>query len=179
MSTTQAEANPLKVIVYSSDRLVRQQVCLALGRKIASDLPELDIREFATQPALFKAMDAEVFDVAVLDGEAVPGGMGISYQMKEEIADSAPVVLLVARRDDAWIAAWSRAEAICAYPIDPIRLPETVAQVVRNARAGVASELSGEGFEVPGVSSRHPNSDTDEHDRSGQAETRHGTATVR
>lgn len=172
MSTTVKNAEPpateqdgkLKVIVYSSNRLVREEVKVALGRKIASDLPELEIFEFATQPALFEALDNESFDVAVLDGEAVPGGMGIAHQMKEEIPNVAPVVLLVARRDDAWMAAWSRAEAISAYPIDPLRLPESVAQVVRDRRSGAKNALSSTFGLTPGQSSRHPGRDDDGHD---------------
>ena len=154
----------LRVIVYSSNRLVREEVKLALGRKVASDLPELEIFEFATQPALFEALDNEPFDVAVLDGEAVPGGMGIAHQMKEEIPSAAPVVLLIARRDDAWMAGWSRAEAISAYPIDPLRLPEAVAQVVRNHRSGAQTVLSSSLTVTPGQSSRPPGRDDDGHD---------------
>lgn len=154
----------LRTIVYSSNRLVREEVKLALGRKVATDLPEVEIFEFATQPALFEALDNEPFDVAVLDAEAVPGGMGIAHQMKEEIPNAAPVVLLVARRDDAWMAGWSRAEAISAYPIDPLRLPETVATVVRNRRSGARTALSSSFEFTPGQSSRHPGRDDDGHD---------------
>lgn len=147
-------AQKLRVILYSSDRTVREQVRTVLGKRIASDLPELEYFEFATQPALFKVLDKESFDVAILDGEAVPGGMGISRQMREEIADPAPVVLLVARQDDSWMAAWSKAEAIATYPLDPLTLPQTVAQVVRDRRSGRRTVLSSDRIE-PGVSSRH------------------------
>ncbi|MCB0884082.1 MAG: response regulator transcription factor, partial [Propionibacteriaceae bacterium] len=124
----------LKVVIYSDDRLVRNQIKLALGRKIASDLPEIEITEFATADALLRALDKEKFDAAVFDAEARPGGMGVSHQMRDEIADCPPVVLLIARAADAWMATWSRAESISPYPVDPIRLPDDVANVVRNAR---------------------------------------------
>lgn len=162
-----SDDSKLKVIVYSSNRLVREQIKTTLGRKIASDLPELEIFEFATQPALFEALDNQLFDVAVLDGEAVPGGMGIAKQMKDEIPEAPPAVLLIARRDDAWLAAWSRAEQISAYPIDPIRLPETVATAVRNHRAGIHTALSSTFDWQPGQSSRHPDMDVDHHDVPG------------
>lgn len=148
----------LKVIVYSSDRVVREQIKLALGRKIASDLPEIVISEFATVPAAVHAMDSEQFDVGVFDGEAVPGGMGLAHQIKDEIRDAPPVVMLIARAADAWMATWSRAEAVSPYPVDPIRLPDDVARVVRNARAGVRDELSSDLIR-PGVGSRHRRTD--------------------
>lgn len=154
----QATAENLKVIVYSSDRVVREQIKLALGRKIASDLPELVISEFATVPAAIRAMDAETFDVGVFDGEAVPGGMGLSFQIKDEIPDPPPVVMLIARAADAWLATWSRAEAVSPYPVDPIRLPDDVAKVVRAARAGRTDALSSVDV-IPGIGSRHAKDD--------------------
>jgi hypothetical protein len=38
---------------------------------------------------------------------------------------------------DAWLATWSRAEAVVPYPIDPVRLPNAVADTLR---ARLASE---------------------------------------
>ena len=148
----------LKVVIYSDDRLVRNQIKLALGRKIASDLPEIEITEFATADALLRALDKEKFDAAVFDAEARPGGMGVSHQMRDEIADCPPVVLLIARAADAWMATWSRAESISPYPVDPIRLPDDVANVVRNARTGRKNALSSS-LGGPGVGSRHPIAD--------------------
>lgn len=150
----QSTSDLLKVIIYSSDRVVREQIKLALGRKIASDLPQVQITEFATPPAAIAAMDEEYFDVAVFDGEAVPGGMGLSHQIKDEVPGAPPVVMLIARAADAWLATWSRAEAVSPYPVDPIRLPNDVAQVVRYSRAGKTNALSST-LVTPGSGSRH------------------------
>lgn len=128
-------ADTLKVLLFSDDSTTRKQVRLALGRRIAPDLPELEIFDTATQPAVFHAVESSHYDVVILDGEAQPaGGFGIAYQLKEEVSNCPPVVLLVARKDDAWLATWSRAEGISSYPIDPLRLPRTVAEVVRATR---------------------------------------------
>lgn len=155
MSQTADQSNEtLKVLVYSSNRVVRQQVAAALGRRVAADLPEVEIFEYATEPAVIRAVDSQRFDVAVMDGEAVPGGMGICHQIKDEIVDAPPVVMLIARAQDAWLATWSRAEAISGYPIDPLRLPADVAKVVRDRRNGVVTVLSSSD-PVPGVGSRH------------------------
>lgn len=126
----------LKVLLYSDDRTTRQAVRYALGRRIAADLPEIEVFDTATQPAVIKALESGHYDVVILDGEANPsGGFGIGYQLKDEIPDCPPVVLLVAREADAWLATWSRAEGVSSYPVDPIRLPRTVASVVRATRA--------------------------------------------
>ena len=68
----------------------------------------------------------------ILDGEASPvGGMGIAKQLKDEITDCPPVLVLTGRADDAWLANWSRAEAAVPHPIDPIRLGEAVVGLLR------------------------------------------------
>jgi DNA-binding response OmpR family regulator len=121
-----------RILLYSSDRDVRGAVRLALGERIASDLPNLEIIEVATQPAVFLQLDAGGFDLAILDGEASPaGGIGIAHQIKDEIASPPPVLLLVARVADAWLATWSRAEAVAPLPVDPFKLPAQVADLLR------------------------------------------------
>ena len=39
----------LIILVYSSDRTVRENIRLALGRKVASDLPPIRVVEVATE----------------------------------------------------------------------------------------------------------------------------------
>jgi DNA-binding response OmpR family regulator len=130
--TESSGAGTAKVLVYSDDRSVRQQVRLALGRRVAADLGEIDVFECATYQAVLRALDAGGIDLLILDGEAVPlGGMGLARQVKDEIANCPPVLLLVARVADAWLATWSRAEAVEPYPIDPVRLPQSVADLLR------------------------------------------------
>lgn len=133
-------SDQVTVLVYSDDRTVREQVRLALGTRVAADLPPLRVIECATQPAVLKAMDAGGIQLAILDGEAVPaGGFGLSYQLKDEIRDCPPVLLLAARSADAWLAAWSRADAVSGFPVDPVRLPATVAAVLRRTLAPASS----------------------------------------
>jgi DNA-binding response OmpR family regulator len=118
-----------RILLYSDDRTVREQVRLALGRKLAGR--ELDIFDVATHRAAIKAMDEGSFDLLILDGEAVPyGGMGLCHQLKSEFDDCPPVLLLVARVADAWLASWSAADAISAYPVDPVRLPDDAARLL-------------------------------------------------
>lgn len=122
---------PVTILVYASDRATRENVRLALGRKIASDLPEVNVVEVATQPAVIKALENNDIALVILDGEAVPGGMGLCRQLKDEIFNCPPVLLLLGRADDAWLATWSRAEGAVAHPVDPIRLPEAAARLLR------------------------------------------------
>ena len=123
----------MTVLVYSDDVNTRTQVRMALGRRPAPELPRVEILECATEPAVIAAMDAGGVDVAVLDGEAVPaGGMGICHQLKDEIYRCPPVLVLTGRVDDNWLAAWSRADAVVAHPLDPIVLAKAVAGLMHH-----------------------------------------------
>ncbi|HLT59757.1 MAG TPA: hypothetical protein VK020_01115 [Microlunatus sp.] len=130
---------PLTVLLYASDRTRREKVRIALGKRIATDLPEIRVLEVATQPAVLSTLDAGGIDVAILDGEAVPGGMGLCRQIKHEVLDGPPVLLLAARADDAWLATWSLADAIVPYPVDPVRLPEALADLIRRSAGATTS----------------------------------------
>ena len=121
----------LTILLYASDRTTRDSVRLALGRKVASDLPPIQVLEVATQPALISTMDAGGVDLAILDGEAVPGGMGLCRQLKDEILRCPPIMVLIGRPDDAWLATWSRADGALSHPVDPVRLPAAVAKLLR------------------------------------------------
>ena len=122
----------LRILVYSDDPRTREQVRLALGRRIHPELPELTYDEVATGAMVIRRMDEGGFDLVILDGEATPvGGMGIAKQLKDEIADCPPILVLTGRPDDAWLASWSRAEAAVPHPIDPIRLADTVVALLR------------------------------------------------
>jgi DNA-binding response OmpR family regulator len=123
----------LTVLLYSSNRRTREDVRLALGRRVARDLPPVRVEEVATQPAVLTAMDRGGIDLAILDGEAVPGGMGLCRQLKDEIRRCPPLLVLTGRPDDAWLATWSRADGVVGHPVDPVRLPAVVAQLLREA----------------------------------------------
>ena len=124
---------PLRVLVYSDDRDVRAAVLSALGSHPHPDLPAFVYVECATEPVVFQHLDAGEIDLVILDGEAVPvGGLGIARQMKDEIYQAPPVLVLTGRPGDAWLATWSRAEAALSHPIEPIRLAEVVIGLARS-----------------------------------------------
>ena len=129
----------LRVLVYSDDRIVRRQVMTALGRRPASDLPALEYVEVATPAMAVSVVDAGGLDLLILDGEAVPvGGMGLCRQLKDEIYHCPPILLLVGRPQDAWLATWSRADGVTSHPLDAIALARAVTTLLR-ARQTVAT----------------------------------------
>lgn len=122
----------LSLLLYSDDVDTRARVRLAIGRRVASDLPPVEFTEIATHPAVIAAVDGGHFDVLILDGEAVPaGGLGLCKQLKDEIYQCPPVLVLTGRPQDAWLATWSRADAAVPHPLDPGALASAVAGLAR------------------------------------------------
>ncbi len=122
----------MTVLVYSDDVETREKVKLAVGRRPAAGLPLVEWLECATEKAVIAAFDAGAIELAILDGEAAPaGGMGIARQVKDEIYKCPPVLLLIGRAQDSWLAAWSRADAVVAHPLDPFVLAKAVADLMQ------------------------------------------------
>lgn len=129
----------INVLVYSDDSTTRAAVLAALGTRVAPELPRLNFVECATEPVVIRQMDSGTIDLVILDGEATPaGGMGICRQLKDEIFNCPPVIVLTARPQDGWLATWSRAEAAVPQPIDPVVLAEAVATLIRRRLAVTA-----------------------------------------
>lgn len=122
----------MKVLVYSDDANTREQIRLAIGRRPAADLPAVEYVEIATQPAVVERLDRGDIDVVVVDGEARPaGGLGVARQAKDEVFDCPPILAIIARRDDGWLATWSRADAVVSLPLDPMAVAKAVADLMR------------------------------------------------
>lgn len=137
--STEPAQTPRKVLVYSDDITTREQVLLAVGRRPAPDLPPIEYIQTATEPATIARLDVGDIDVAVLDGEAVPaGGMGICRQIKDEIFHCPPVLVLIGRPQDGWLATWSRADAVAAHPLDPIVIAYELTTLLRGRLSDAA-----------------------------------------
>jgi DNA-binding response OmpR family regulator len=130
--TVDTSARGISVLLYSNDSAVRDTVRVAVGDSPAEDVRIDRWHECATPAAVLMAVKAEAFDVLILDGEAQPyGGMGISRQLKNEIFQCPPIVVLTGRAVDGWLATWSQADAAVNRPIDPQRLVAAVVDLAR------------------------------------------------
>ena len=126
------------VLVYASNSTVRDTVRRALGAHPAHGL-EISFEEATTGAELIARADLGGLDLLILDGEAAPtGGLGLCRQLKDELDNPPPVLVLVGRRDDAWLATWSRAEAVVLHPIDALQLTDLVVSLLTPAETAVA-----------------------------------------
>ena len=136
MSTqgSRSDAPAVTVLVFSHQARVRDSVMSAVGRRPAPDLGRVSWIEAGTIAEVLGHLDAGGVDLAVFDGESQPtGGMGLCRQVKNEIRPCPPVVVVVRRADDRWLATWSQADEVLVHPLDPLTAAETVAEVLRDA----------------------------------------------
>ena len=135
---TTASSDRVIVVVYSNLAAVRAQVRTAVGRRPAPDVPRIDWIECDASAQVVEQIDLGEVDLVIVDGEAQPtGGMGLARQFKYEIDDCPPIVVLVARKDDGWLASWSLADAVISRPLDPVTAAEVVADQLRNRVTGI------------------------------------------
>ncbi len=136
VTTTHGDAaTPLarapRILLYSDDVSVREQVRLAVGRRLRAGSPDITWHEVATATAVVGAADAGGWDLIVLDGEAdKAGGMGLCRQLKNEIYRCPPVLVLTGRPQDGWLASWSLADDAVPRPFDAVELQRAVADLL-------------------------------------------------
>lgn len=131
-SAATTETTPVRtVLLYSDDSTVRDAVRGAVGS--VADAGGTTIRwvDVATHAEVVRLADLGGVDLMILDGEAdKAGGMGVCRQLKNEIFECPPVVLLTGRPQDAWLASWSLADVAVPRPLDPIELQRVVRRVL-------------------------------------------------
>lgn len=120
-----------RILLYSDDVDTRAQVRLGVGRRLGRGAPDIRWSEVATPAAALAQAETGTYDLLVLDGEAAKvGGMALARQVKDEVFGCPPVLVLTGRPQDAWLAAWSDADAVVSQPLDPVELQSAVARLL-------------------------------------------------
>ncbi|KRE40184.1 response regulator transcription factor [Knoellia sp. Soil729] len=128
----------VSVLLYSDDITTRDAVRAAAGRRPARDVEVTRWLECATAFAVTEALDAGGWDVVVLDGEAAKnGGLGLCRELKNEIYQCPPILVLTGRPQDGWLAAWSLADDAVPHPLDPIKVAEAIAGLARSRASAI------------------------------------------
>ena len=97
-----APVTTIRVLLFSDDSATRDAVRLGVGRRPARDVEVSSWLECATPAAVVAEVEGGGFDVLILDGESSPiGGLGLAKQLKNEIFDCPPILVLTGRPQDA------------------------------------------------------------------------------
>jgi DNA-binding response OmpR family regulator len=117
------------ILLYSAKPEVRAGVKGAVGESAGGC--EVAWVEAATPAFAQMAAEEGGIDLAILDAEAPKlGGMGMAKQFAEELDWCPPILLLLARTQDAWLATWSGADKAVLWPADPFALRQVVADLL-------------------------------------------------
>ncbi len=117
------------ILVASDAPSVRAEVAAVAGT------PELTIREARSGPEVMREVERALPDLLVVDLQmGNMGGMAVCLELRlEESYDNlehVPVLMLLDRRPDVFIARRSGAEGWVVKPLDPIRLRRAVAALL-------------------------------------------------
>ncbi|MDR6938877.1 two-component system response regulator [Arcanobacterium hippocoleae] len=126
----------LDVLVYSDNRITREEVMRAIGSRIAANLPEIRFTEAATWEGAELKVQERKFDLLILDAETPKlGGIGLGMKIRDEIDPQVPYIVIIARPQDDWLARVAKPRGIVSYPIDPRELSVLVREVFAGAGA--------------------------------------------
>ncbi|WP_205873603.1 hypothetical protein [Mycobacterium camsae] len=116
----------VRAVVYSGDRNLRRYI-------VGSLCPTARLAFVESYPGLLAQVVAGGVDLVIIDGDATPaGGVDVARHLKEEVGECPPILLVVARAADAWLALTSKADAT----VGPGRHPFALAAAVSRLTAG-------------------------------------------
>ncbi|MDR1118840.1 MAG: hypothetical protein LBL01_06040 [Bifidobacteriaceae bacterium] len=124
-------AQPARILLYSDNELVRNLVKDTIGDAIGAAGTPIEWTEVATAPIAVRLAQQGEYDLMILDNETSKlGGVGLVRELRAELSWQPTVLLLLAREQDAWLAAWSGADAAVLQPVDPFELVSQVARLL-------------------------------------------------
>jgi DNA-binding response OmpR family regulator len=113
------------VLVASDAPTVRREVAMVVQG------PDLEVREVGSGPAVIDAVHTQHFDLVVADLQmGNMGAMAVCLELRLEESfgqiEHVPVLMLLDRRPDVFLARRSGAEGWLVKPLDPLRLRRAV-----------------------------------------------------
>jgi len=130
VSTFQRPSTAVSDVVIASDSTrVRDEVRAVLGAR------NFTVREVTSGPAVVAAVLESTPDLVVCDFQmGSMGGMAVTLELRLEESggrlDHVPVLLLVDRRPDVFLARRSQADGFLVKPLDPIRLRRAITAIL-------------------------------------------------
>lgn len=123
----------MRVLVLSDEEGVRLRV--TSGLRVRGDV---EVVEATTALEAHRAVEADGFDVLVLDGDLEPeGGFSVLYEIRQAGVlrgeGTPPALLLLGREQDRWLASWAGANRALTKPVDPFEVTRVLEEVLGQA----------------------------------------------
>lgn len=130
----------IKVLLVASDPRVRERLRLALERLELTG-EEIEFIEVSDGNQAVALAEAHHPDLVVVEVGVTPyGAFGITRDIKASPETSCPVIIVLERPQDDWLARWAGADALVNRPIDPFALAQVARRLVEEHR-GVAPAM--------------------------------------
>jgi len=130
-STSQTATDTISILLYSDNATMRRDVRLAVGDQLGQRDVQVEWTEVATAAVAMLLADERKFDLVIGDNETTKlGGFGLVRQMRNELDWEPNVLLLLARQQDAWLAAWAGADSAMLTPLDAFALRQRVTEML-------------------------------------------------
>ncbi len=118
------------VVIAGDEEWVREDV-----RAVLSALPDISVREVTSGPAVLAAAQKAHPDLVILDFQiGNMGAMAVCLDLRLEEGsgrlDHVPVLMLLDRRADVFLARRADADGWLVKPLDPIRLRRAVGELL-------------------------------------------------
>jgi CheY-like chemotaxis protein len=126
----------IKVLLVASDQRVRERLRLALERLEGGD-PADEVRFIETDNGNDAIVLAETRhpDLVVVEVGVTPyGAFGITRDIKGSPETACPVIVVLERPQDEWLARWSGADAVVNRPVDPFALAQVARRLIEERR---------------------------------------------
>ena len=131
MSTQDTITDSASILLYSDNANMRREVRLAVGDVLGARGVPVEWTEVATSAVAMLQSEERTFDLIIGDNETAKlGGVGLVRQMRNELDWEPNVLLLLARQQDAWLAAWAGADSAMLTPLDPFALRQRVIEML-------------------------------------------------
>jgi DNA-binding response OmpR family regulator len=123
-----------KVLLVASDPRVRERLRLALERLGATG-EDAQFLETGNGNDAMALVEAHHPDVVVVEVGVTPyGAFGIARDVKASAETACPVIVVLERPQDEWLARWSGADALVGRPVDPFALAQVARRLIEERR---------------------------------------------
>ncbi len=129
----------IKVLLVASEQRVRERLRLALERLESGDpADEVQFVEASDGNDAMVLAEAQRPDLTVVEVGATPyGAFGVTRDLKASPETACPVIVVLERPQDDWLARWSGADALVNRPVDPFALAQVAGRLVEERRGTV------------------------------------------
>jgi CheY-like chemotaxis protein len=122
----------IQILLVADDPGFRDRLRLALERLELSG-EEVSFLEAVDGNDALVVAEARRPDLVVADVSVTPyGGFGLTRDLKANPETACPVILILDRFQDEWLARWSGADALVNRPVDPFALAQVASQLLED-----------------------------------------------